>query len=72
MEDGTISGGMIPKVNCCLEALKGGVAKTHIIDGRQPHAVLLEVFTKEGIGTEIVGDLSIERPRTGWNGPTRF
>ena len=56
MEDGTISGGMIPKVNCCLEALAGGVAKTHIIDGRQPHAVLLEVFTKEGIGTEIVGD----------------
>lgn len=56
MEDGTISGGMIPKVNCCLEALAKGVAKTHIIDGRQPHAVLLEVFTREGIGTEIVGD----------------
>ena len=57
MEDGVISGGMIPKVNCCLEALAGGVAKTHIIDGRQPHAVLLEVFTREGIGTEIVRDL---------------
>ncbi len=57
MADQTISGGMIPKVNCCLEALTGGVAKTHIIDGRQPHAVLLEVFTREGIGTEIVGDL---------------
>ncbi len=56
MKDGTISGGMIPKVNCCLEALAKGVAKTHIIDGRQPHAVLLEVFTREGIGTEIVGD----------------
>ena len=58
MADQTISGGMIPKVNCCLEALAGGVAKTHIIDGRQPHAVLLEVFTREGIGTEIVGDLT--------------
>ena len=52
--DGTIKGGMIPKVNCCLEALNGGVKKAHIIDGRTDHAILLEVFTKGGVGTEIV------------------
>jgi acetylglutamate kinase len=52
--DGTITGGMIPKVNCCLKALKGGVKKTHIIDGRKDHSILLEIFTKTGIGTEIV------------------
>ncbi|MDR3237306.1 MAG: acetylglutamate kinase [Spirochaetia bacterium] len=51
---GEISGGMIPKVNCCLEALKNGVGKTHIIDGRIEHAVLIEIFTDAGIGTEIV------------------
>ncbi|HNR13539.1 MAG TPA: acetylglutamate kinase [Thermodesulfobacteriota bacterium] len=50
----TIAGGMIPKVNCCLQALRGGVAKTHIIDGRADHAMLLEVFTSEGVGTQIV------------------
>ncbi|MEJ5361172.1 MAG: acetylglutamate kinase [Spirochaetota bacterium] len=49
-----ITGGMIPKVNCCLSALKEGVSKTHIIDGRVEHAVLLEIFTNAGIGTEIV------------------
>ena len=49
-----IIGGMIPKVNCCLEALQAGVGKAHIIDGRVPHAVLLEIFTDTGIGTEIV------------------
>ncbi|HOO70277.1 MAG TPA: acetylglutamate kinase [Spirochaetota bacterium] len=49
-----ISGGMIPKVQCCLEALDGGVGKTHIIDGRIEHAVLLEIFTDAGIGTEII------------------
>jgi acetylglutamate kinase len=52
--DETIKGGMIPKIHCCLEALAGGVKKTHIIDGRKEHAILLEVFTKGGIGTEIV------------------
>lgn len=52
--DGTIRGGMIPKVNCCLEALNGGVKKAHIIDGRKDHAILLEIFTKIGVGTEIV------------------
>ncbi len=49
-----ISSGMIPKVNCCLGALEEGVAKTHIIDGRREHAILLEVFTDIGIGTQIV------------------
>ncbi len=56
IDQGTISGGMIPKVNCCLEALRMGVRKTHIIDGRQPHAVLLEIFTDQGIGTEIAAE----------------
>ena len=54
MEAGTIKGGMIPKVNCCLEAVAHGVGKAHILDGRTPHAVLLEIFTDTGIGTEIV------------------
>ncbi len=48
-----IKGGMIPKVNCCLDALREGVKKTHIIDGRMKHAILLEIFTDEGIGTQI-------------------
>jgi acetylglutamate kinase len=54
ISEGVIKGGMIPKVNCCLEALKGGVKKTHIVDGRKEHAILLEVFTRLGVGTEIV------------------
>lgn len=54
IRDGTINEGMIPKVECCLAALQGGVQKTHIIDGRVRHAILLEIFTKEGIGTEVV------------------
>ncbi|MGA9111120.1 MAG: acetylglutamate kinase [Smithella sp.] len=54
IDDGTIEGGMFPKIKCCLKALKGGVGKTHIIDGRLKHAILLEVFTDKGIGTEIV------------------
>jgi acetylglutamate kinase len=51
--DGTIHGGMVPKVDACLEAIDGGVKKAHIIDGRIEHAMLLELFTEEGIGTEI-------------------
>lgn len=51
--NGTISGGMLPKIGCALDAVKSGVASAHIIDGRVPHAVLLEVFTDEGIGTLI-------------------
>lgn len=54
IKDETIKGGMIPKVKCCLEALANGVNKTHIIDGRKEHAILLEIFTKGGIGTEII------------------
>jgi acetylglutamate kinase len=49
-----ISGGMLPKVDCCVQALLGGVKKTHIIDGRTKHSLLLEIFTDQGIGTEIV------------------
>lgn len=49
-----IDGGMIPKVEACLRALAGGAAKTHIIDGRKPHSLLIEVFTNTGIGTEVV------------------
>ena len=51
--DGTIHGGMVPKVDACLDAIDGGVKKAHIIDGRIEHAMLLELFTSEGIGTEI-------------------
>jgi acetylglutamate kinase len=54
IENGAISGGMIPKIKCCLEALEEGVTKSHILDGRVPHAVLLEIFTDSGVGTEIV------------------
>lgn len=53
INDGTISGGMIPKVNCCVDAIGTGVAKTHIIDGRMEHACLLEMFTDKGIGTAV-------------------
>lgn len=52
-ENGTISGGMVPKVDACIEALRGGVKKAHIIDGRVEHSVLLEVLTSSGIGTCI-------------------
>jgi acetylglutamate kinase len=52
--DGTISGGMFPKVKCCLKSLKSGVKKAHIVDGRLKHTILLEMFTDQGIGTEIV------------------
>jgi len=51
--DGRIKGGMIPKVECALEALKNGVKKSHIINGKTPHAVLLELFTDSGIGTQV-------------------
>lgn len=54
IQSGVIKGGMFPKVKCCMKALKGGVKKTHIIDGRLKHAVLLEIFTDMGIGTEII------------------
>ena len=54
MEEAVIDGGMLPKVESAVRALRGGTAKAHIIDGRLPHAILLELFTHEGIGTEIV------------------
>lgn len=53
IDDGTIYGGMLPKIQCALDAVKGGVTSAHIIDGRVPHAVLLEIFTDEGVGTLI-------------------
>ncbi len=53
VEDGSISGGMLPKVNCALDAVKSGVPAAHIIDGRVPHAVILEIFTDQGVGTLI-------------------
>ncbi|MGH7198931.1 MAG: acetylglutamate kinase [Candidatus Omnitrophota bacterium] len=54
IEEKIISGGMIPKVKACIRALEKGVKKTHIIDGKIPHGILLEIFTDKGIGTEIV------------------
>ncbi len=54
MRDGVISGGMIPKVNCCIEAIRRGVHKVFIIDGRIPHSILIEVLTDEGVGTMFV------------------
>ena len=53
IKDGTISGGMIPKVETCLDAVRGGVAAAHILDGRIPHVLLLELFTAHGVGTMI-------------------
>jgi len=53
-QSGVIHGGMVPKVDACIEAIEGGVQKAHIIDGRIEHAMLLELFTSEGVGTEIV------------------
>ena len=53
IEDGTISGGMIPKIETCLDAVNGGVSAAIILDGRKPHAVLLEIFTERGAGTLI-------------------
>lgn len=53
-KDGTIHGGMVPKVDACLEAIDGGVHKAHIIDGRLEHSMLLELFTSEGVGTQII------------------
>ena len=54
MTDGTIAGGMIPKVESCVHAVRAGVRRAHILDGRIPHVLLLEVFTDEGIGTMVL------------------
>ena len=55
VREGIIAGGMIPKVDCCIRCLSQGVTATHIIDGRQPHSLLMELLTDEGVGTMIVG-----------------
>ncbi|SDJ20296.1 acetylglutamate kinase [Billgrantia gudaonensis] len=60
--DGTIHGGMLPKIRCALEAVKGGVASAHIIDGRVPHATLLEIFTNAGVGTLITDERREDLP----------
>lgn len=57
ISDGTISGGMIPKVDSCVQAVRGGVKSAHILDGRIAHVLLLELFTDQGVGTMIIGDL---------------
>jgi acetylglutamate kinase len=54
INEGIIGGGMLPKVQACMRAIESGVRKTHIVDGRVPHSLLLEIFTNEGIGTEII------------------
>ncbi len=58
IEDGVIYGGMLPKINCALDAVKSGVSSAHIIDGRVQHAALLEIFTDEGVGTLIRGGIA--------------
>lgn len=60
IEDGFIGGGMLPKLNNCTSAIKNGVNRVHILDGRIPHCLLLEIFTRDGIGTAIVNDADIE------------
>ncbi len=60
IRDGVISGGMIPKINCCIEAIRRGVKKVFIIDGRVPHAILIEMLTDEGIGTMFVSGNKIK------------
>ena len=55
-KDGTISGGMLPKIEGCEDAIRAGVRKVHLVDGRMPHSLLLEIFTREGVGTEIIAD----------------
>ena len=59
MRDGVISGGMIPKINCCIEAIRRGVHKVFILDGRVPHAILIEILTDEGLGTMFVSGSGI-------------
>lgn len=56
MKEGIIAGGMVPKVQCCVKSVTGGVGRTHIIDGRVPHSILLEIFTNKGIGTMVVNE----------------
>jgi acetylglutamate kinase len=53
IDQGIITGGMIPKVECCLDALKRGVESVHVLNGKTPHAILLEIYTNEGVGTML-------------------
>jgi acetylglutamate kinase len=55
-EAGVVGGGMLPKLESCVEAIRAGVGKVHLVDGRMPHSLLLEVFTRGGVGTEIIAD----------------
>ena len=55
-EAGVVGGGMLPKLDSCVDAIKAGVGKVHLVDGRMPHSLLLEIFTKNGVGTEIIAD----------------
>ena len=52
----TVDAGMVPKLEACIRAVRGGVPQAHVVDGRQPHSLLLEVFTDEGIGTMVIPD----------------
>lgn len=61
-KDGTIAGGMIPKVDACIEAIHNGVNKAHIIDGRVEHSILLELFTSDGVGTQFI---RVDNPNNG-------
>ena len=56
VSDGLIGGGMLPKLNSCISAVRNGVKRVHILDGRIPHCLLLEIFTRQGIGTAIIND----------------
>jgi len=55
-ETGVVGGGMLPKLDSCVDAIQAGVGKVHLVDGRMPHSLLLEIFTKKGVGTEIIAD----------------
>ena len=61
IEEGIIAGGMIPKIMNCVEAVNGGVNRVHILDGRLPHCVLLEIFTNKGIGTMVLNDSEVQK-----------
>jgi acetylglutamate kinase len=68
IQEAVIQGGMIPKIECCVTALREGVKSAHIIDGRVPHAVLLEIFTDVGIGTQITRTARTGRARAAREG----
>ena len=56
IDSGVMGGGMLPKLNNCIEAIESGVSRVHIMDGRMPHCLLLEIFTNKGVGTAILGE----------------